>query len=180
MLLVGFVSLLQVMFFALLEDFYPGRLAVKDWDKTHRITGVILIMWYQSQVDHGECLIYALFFIGQFSDQIGWQLLFIGSFRSTSCLCWSFFTAISVSRSLVLCSSRSGIQDPIGRRKTNEKKEQCPEDLIEGIDRSILARALDHRRVYAPAWAGPTSQIDAPRRSLLGGVWGITWTFMAV
>jgi hypothetical protein len=30
-----------------LEDFYPGRLAVKDRDKTHRITGVILIMWYQ-------------------------------------------------------------------------------------------------------------------------------------
>jgi hypothetical protein len=30
-----------------LEDLYPGRLAVKDWDKTHRITGVILIMWYQ-------------------------------------------------------------------------------------------------------------------------------------
>jgi hypothetical protein len=47
MLLAGFVPLLQVMFFALLEDFYPGRLAVKDQDKTHRITGVILIMWYQ-------------------------------------------------------------------------------------------------------------------------------------
>jgi hypothetical protein len=42
-LLAGFVPLLQVMFFTLLEDFYPGRLAVKDWDKTHRITGVILI-----------------------------------------------------------------------------------------------------------------------------------------
>jgi hypothetical protein len=39
MLLDGLVPLLQVMFFALLEDFYPGRLAVKDWDKTHRITG---------------------------------------------------------------------------------------------------------------------------------------------
>jgi hypothetical protein len=42
-LLAGFVPLLQVTFFALLEDFYPGRLAVKDRDKTHRITGVILI-----------------------------------------------------------------------------------------------------------------------------------------
>jgi hypothetical protein len=46
-LLAGFVPLLQVTFFALLEDFYPGRLAVKDRDKTHRITSVILIMWYQ-------------------------------------------------------------------------------------------------------------------------------------
>jgi hypothetical protein len=46
-LLAGFVPLLQVMFFALLEDFYLGRPAVKDWDKTPRITGVILIMWYQ-------------------------------------------------------------------------------------------------------------------------------------
>jgi hypothetical protein len=46
-LLAGFVPLLQVTFLTLLEDFYPGRLAVKDWDKTHRITGVILIMWYQ-------------------------------------------------------------------------------------------------------------------------------------
>jgi hypothetical protein len=34
MLLVGFVPLLQVTFFALLEDFYPGRLVVKDQDKT--------------------------------------------------------------------------------------------------------------------------------------------------
>jgi hypothetical protein len=42
-LLAGFVPLLQVTFFALLEDFYPGRLAVKDRDKTPRITGVILI-----------------------------------------------------------------------------------------------------------------------------------------
>jgi hypothetical protein len=33
-LLAGFVPLLQVTFLALLEDFYPGRLAVKDWDKT--------------------------------------------------------------------------------------------------------------------------------------------------
>jgi hypothetical protein len=46
-LLAGFVPLLQVTLFALLEDFYPGKLAVKDRDKTHRITGVILIMWYQ-------------------------------------------------------------------------------------------------------------------------------------
>jgi hypothetical protein len=33
-LLAGFVPLLQVTFFTLLEDFYPGRLAVKDRDKT--------------------------------------------------------------------------------------------------------------------------------------------------
>jgi hypothetical protein len=51
MLLAGFVPLLQVMFFMLLEDFYPGRLAMKDRDKTHRITGLILIMWYQSCSD---------------------------------------------------------------------------------------------------------------------------------
>jgi hypothetical protein len=43
MLLAGFVPLLQVTVFALLEDLYLGRLAVKDWDKTHRITGLILI-----------------------------------------------------------------------------------------------------------------------------------------
>jgi hypothetical protein len=43
-LLAGFVPLLQVTFFTLLEDFYPGRLAVKDRDKTHRIAGVILII----------------------------------------------------------------------------------------------------------------------------------------
>jgi hypothetical protein len=42
-LLAGFVPLLQVTFFTLLEDFYPGRLAVKDRDKTPRITGVKLI-----------------------------------------------------------------------------------------------------------------------------------------
>jgi hypothetical protein len=42
-LLVGFVPLLQVTFFALLEDFYMVWLTVKDRDKTHRITGVILI-----------------------------------------------------------------------------------------------------------------------------------------
>jgi hypothetical protein len=46
-LLAGFVPLLHVMFFTLLEDFYPGRLAVKDRDQALRITGVILIMWYQ-------------------------------------------------------------------------------------------------------------------------------------
>jgi hypothetical protein len=46
-LLAGSVPLLQVTFFALLEDLYPGRLAVKDRDKTPRITGVIVIMWYQ-------------------------------------------------------------------------------------------------------------------------------------
>jgi hypothetical protein len=34
MLLAGFVALLQVTFFALLEDLYPGRLAAKDQDKT--------------------------------------------------------------------------------------------------------------------------------------------------
>jgi hypothetical protein len=34
---------LQVTFFALLEDFYSGRLTVKDQDKTLRIAGVILI-----------------------------------------------------------------------------------------------------------------------------------------
>jgi hypothetical protein len=34
MLLAGFVPLLQVTFFALLEDLYLGRLAVKDRDKT--------------------------------------------------------------------------------------------------------------------------------------------------
>jgi hypothetical protein len=43
-----------VTFFTLLEDFYPGRLAVKDRDKTPRITGMILIMWYQITVDHRE------------------------------------------------------------------------------------------------------------------------------
>jgi hypothetical protein len=43
-LLAGFIPRLQVTFFALLEDCYPGRLAVKDRDKTPRITGVILII----------------------------------------------------------------------------------------------------------------------------------------
>jgi hypothetical protein len=42
-LLAGFVPLLLVTFFVLLEDFHLGRLAVKDRDKTLRITGVILI-----------------------------------------------------------------------------------------------------------------------------------------
>jgi hypothetical protein len=39
----------------LLEDFYLGRLAVKDRDKTHKITGVILItprFDYASSADH--------------------------------------------------------------------------------------------------------------------------------
>jgi hypothetical protein len=49
-LLAGFVPLLQVTFFALLEDLYPGRLAVKDRDKTHRITGVILDMGTKEEV----------------------------------------------------------------------------------------------------------------------------------
>jgi hypothetical protein len=48
MFLAGFIPLLQVTFFTLLEDFNLGKLAVKDRDKTPRITGVILIMWYQS------------------------------------------------------------------------------------------------------------------------------------
>jgi hypothetical protein len=47
-LLAGFVPLLQVTFFALLEVLYLSRLAVKDQDKSPRITGVILIMRYQS------------------------------------------------------------------------------------------------------------------------------------
>jgi hypothetical protein len=47
MLLAGFVSLLQVTFFALLEDFYLVRLTVKDRDKTSRIISLIHIMWYQ-------------------------------------------------------------------------------------------------------------------------------------
>jgi hypothetical protein len=42
-LLAGFVPLLQVTFFALLEDFYLDRLVVKDQDKTPRIIGLILI-----------------------------------------------------------------------------------------------------------------------------------------
>jgi hypothetical protein len=46
-LLAGFVPLLQVTFFALLEDFYPVRLTVKDRDKPSRIIGLIHIMWYQ-------------------------------------------------------------------------------------------------------------------------------------
>jgi hypothetical protein len=50
-LLAGFVPLLQVMFFALLEDFYLDRLAVKDRDKTQRITSVILIIWALLSID---------------------------------------------------------------------------------------------------------------------------------
>jgi hypothetical protein len=46
-LLAGFVPLLQVTFFTLLEDFYPVRLAMKDREKTSRIIGLILIIWYQ-------------------------------------------------------------------------------------------------------------------------------------
>jgi hypothetical protein len=63
---------LQVTFFALLEDCYPGRLAVKDRDKTPRITGVILVMWYQSQVDHREYILLIdlrIVFSEQFSDR---------------------------------------------------------------------------------------------------------------
>jgi hypothetical protein len=51
-------------------------------------------------------------------------------------------------------------------RSIQKKKERRPADSIEGIDRSFLARALDHGRVCAPAWAGPTSRIDAPDRSV--------------
>jgi hypothetical protein len=43
MLLAGFIRLLQMTFFALLEYFYPDRLAVKDWDKTPRITGIFVV-----------------------------------------------------------------------------------------------------------------------------------------
>jgi hypothetical protein len=43
----GFVPLLQVTFIVLLENFYLGRLTVKDRDKTHMIIVLILIMWYQ-------------------------------------------------------------------------------------------------------------------------------------
>jgi hypothetical protein len=46
-LLAGFVPLLQVTFFALLEDFYLSRLAVKDRDKTHRIIPLIRIRYYR-------------------------------------------------------------------------------------------------------------------------------------
>jgi hypothetical protein len=50
-LLARFVPLLQVTFFALLEDFYPGRLAVKDWDKTQGSRVVVAISLFQSQID---------------------------------------------------------------------------------------------------------------------------------
>jgi hypothetical protein len=36
-------SMMRKASFALLEDLYPDRVAVKDRDKTHRIAGVILI-----------------------------------------------------------------------------------------------------------------------------------------
>jgi hypothetical protein len=49
-LIAGFVPLLQVTFFVLLEDFYPGRLAMKDRDKAPRITGVILIKLFLKKV----------------------------------------------------------------------------------------------------------------------------------
>jgi hypothetical protein len=55
-LLAGFVPLLQVTFFALLEDFYPGRLAVKDRDKTskdHRRDPYHVVSDYW--VYHREC-----------------------------------------------------------------------------------------------------------------------------
>jgi hypothetical protein len=47
MLLARFVPFLQFTFFALLEDLYPVRLSMKDREKTSRIIGLILIMWYQ-------------------------------------------------------------------------------------------------------------------------------------
>jgi hypothetical protein len=57
-LLAGFVAFLQVTFFPLFEDFYPGRLAVKYQDKTPRITGVILII--VGDVDEVECNVWPL------------------------------------------------------------------------------------------------------------------------
>jgi hypothetical protein len=52
-LLAGFIPLLQVTFFVLLEDLYPGRLAVKERDKTHRIIPLIhIILVSERQVDH--------------------------------------------------------------------------------------------------------------------------------
>jgi hypothetical protein len=69
-----------VTFFSLLEDFYPDRLAVKDWDKTPRITGVILIMWYQitgliTASVFCLLLICELFVLGQFTDHIGCKVV---------------------------------------------------------------------------------------------------------
>jgi hypothetical protein len=62
-LLAGFVPLLQVTFFALLEDFYSGLLAMKDRDKTHRITGVILYhVVSEHQVDHDAIRVVELIF----------------------------------------------------------------------------------------------------------------------
>jgi hypothetical protein len=49
-LLAGFVPLLQVTFFALLEDYLSGLTRCERSGKNSRITGVILIMWYQITV----------------------------------------------------------------------------------------------------------------------------------
>jgi hypothetical protein len=58
MLLAGFVPLLQVTFFALLEDLYLDRLTVKDRDKTHKIIGLIPYhMVSDYWVYHRECLL---------------------------------------------------------------------------------------------------------------------------
>jgi hypothetical protein len=74
-LLAGFISLLHVTFFTLLEDFYPGRLAMKDWKKLIGSSvwslscGIRLLGWslWVSAID---CLICELFFLELFSDQI--------------------------------------------------------------------------------------------------------------
>jgi hypothetical protein len=86
-LLAGFVPLLQVTFFALLEDFYLDRLAAKDRDKTNRITGVILIMWYQitgfitASVFCWMLDLRIVLFPKQFSDQkvkfLDWIMFFV-------------------------------------------------------------------------------------------------------
>jgi hypothetical protein len=47
MLLAGFVPLLQVTFFALLEDLSIGLTRCERSGQNSRILGVILIMWYQ-------------------------------------------------------------------------------------------------------------------------------------
>jgi hypothetical protein len=46
-LLAGFVPLLQVTFFALLEDYLSGLTRYERSGQNSRIAGVILIMWYQ-------------------------------------------------------------------------------------------------------------------------------------
>jgi hypothetical protein len=46
-LLAGFVPLLQVTFFVLLEDFISGLTRCERSGQNSRITDVILIMWYQ-------------------------------------------------------------------------------------------------------------------------------------